>query len=79
MHSFQTLTLKLAEVQTNTSLPLRETNSCLNVLKPMVEYHLQDIHDFIQLCPESTNDFDLHRNDDIYHVPSCGCQDLFCK
>jgi hypothetical protein len=79
MHNFQAFPLKLAKVQTNTSLLLKETNSCLNVLKPMVEYHAQDIHYFTQLCPKGTNDFDLHHNDDMYHVPSCGCQDLFCK
>jgi hypothetical protein len=81
MHSFQALPLKLVKVQTNTSLHLRETKICLNVLKPMVEDHLQHIHDFTQFHLNVTNDFDLDDDDDdeMYHILSCGHQDLFCK
>jgi hypothetical protein len=79
MHNFQALPLKLVKVQTNTSLLLRETNICLNVLKLVIEDHLQDIHDFTQFHLEVTNDFDLHDDDEMYHILSCGHQDLFCK
>jgi hypothetical protein len=44
----------------------------------MVKDHLQDIHDFAQFHPETTNDFDLH-DDDMSDVPPCGCQEVFCK
>jgi hypothetical protein len=45
----------------------------------MVEDHLQNIHDFAQFHPKTTNDFDLHDDDDMSDVPPCGCQDLFRK
>jgi hypothetical protein len=45
----------------------------------MVEDHLKNIHDFTQFHLEVTNDFDLHDDDDMYHILSCGHQDLFCK
>jgi hypothetical protein len=79
IHSFQALPLKLVKVQTNKSLILRETKICLNVLKPMVEDHLQNIHDFTQFHLEFTDDFDLCDDDDMYHILFCGHQDLFCK
>jgi hypothetical protein len=37
------------------------------------------VHDFAQFHLETTNDFYLHYDDDMFDVPPCGCQDLFCK
>jgi len=49
------------------------------VLKPTVNDHLQDIHDFAQFHPKATNDFDLHDDDDMFDVPPCKRQNLFCN
>ncbi len=48
------------------------------VLKPMVEYHNQNIHDSTQFCAEASNDYDLD-DDDMFDSPPYGCQNLFCK
>jgi hypothetical protein len=46
------------------------------MFKPIVEDHLQDIHDLAQFCPKAPNDFDLHDDDDIFNVSPCEYQNL---